>query len=142
MTAQEAWPAVVAGEDAAGFAYSVAGARVPTSDLRAARAGLDAHRANRDRAASLAAQAGGTLPTPAAAYELPFPVGSPGRARELLALVDNRLVALYAEAAEAASGPDRRWAARRAAECATRAVSWGAAPQAFPTGDVAGDPAG
>jgi hypothetical protein len=57
-----------------------------------------------------------------------------------MALVDNRLVGVYADAAEAADGATRRWAARMAAEAATRAVAWGADSQAFPTGgDITGD---
>ena len=138
MTAAEAWAAVVEGEDAAVFAYSVAGARVGASARAEALNGLDAHRAHRGRASALVTAAGGTPPTPAVAYDLPFEVTSRATARALMALVDNRLVGLYADAAEQASGDDRRWAARSAAENATRAVPWGAEPQAFPTGEAVG----
>lgn len=134
----EVWLAVVEGEDAAVFAYSVAGARVGTRARAAALNGLDAHRASRARASSLVVATGGTPPAPASAYELPFAVTSASRARELMALVDNRLVGLYADAAEASSGDERRWAARSAAENGTRAVGWGATPQAFPTAAVPG----
>lgn len=134
MTPVEAWTAVVSGEDAAVFAYSVAGAR---SNSRAkALSGLDAHRANRDRASAMVVESDATPPAPAAAYEFPFAVDSAKAARRLMALVDNRLVALYADAAEASAGAQRRWAARTGAENATRAVSWGAASQAFPTGSA------
>lgn len=136
MTPAEAWAAVVAGEDAAVYAYSVAGARVPAASRSRAVSGLDAHRAHRDRATALLVDAGGTPAPPAAAYQLPIDPTRPRDARRLLALVDNRLVALYADAAEAAEAGSRRWAARMAAEAATRAVVWGAAPQAFPTGDA------
>ena len=71
MTAADAWAAVVAGEDAAIYAYSVAGARVAGRDRRRARAGLDAHRERRARASNLAVAAGGTVPTPLGAYALP-----------------------------------------------------------------------
>lgn len=134
MTPVEAWQAVVAGEDAAVFAYSVAGARVGSGLRTKAVNGLDAHRAHRDRASAMVIATDGTPPPPAAAYEFPFAVDSAATARDLMALVDNRLVALYADAAEAATGTDRRWAARIAAESATRAVSWGAQSQAFPVG--------
>jgi hypothetical protein len=132
MTPSEAWSAVVAGEDAAVYAYSVAGARVAGGARRRALAGLEAHRAHRSRAAGLVAAAGGTAPPAAAAYELPDDVATPAGARATMAAVDNALVATYADAAAASSGADRRWAARSGAECATRAVVWGAAPQAFP----------
>ena len=77
--------------------------------------------------------AGGTPPAAEAAYELPGDVSTRPGARAALASVDNALVAVYADAAAASSGDDRRWAARTAAECAVRAVAWGATPQAFPT---------
>ena len=132
MTPVEAWGAVVSGEDAAIYAYSVAGARVAGGARRRALAGLDAHRASRSRAASLVSAAGGTAPPAAAAYELPADVATPEGARATMASVDNALVATYADAAAASLDADRRWAARTGAECATRAVAWGAAPQAFP----------
>lgn len=136
MTPVEAWSAVVAGEDAAVYAYSVAGARVQGGARSRALAGLEAHRANRSRAAAAVTAAGGAPPTAAAAYELPDDVDSPRGARAVMAGVDNSLVATYADAAAAATAgsDDRRWAARTAAECAVRAVAWGAPAQAFPTG--------
>ena len=133
MTPVEAWSAVVAGEDAAIYAYSLAGAQVPLEARRRALAGLDEHRAARSRAAGLVTAAGGTAPPAAASYDLPGPVSSPRQARDLMAEVDNALVAVYADAAVTVMGPDRLWAARTAAAHAARAVSWGAASQAFPT---------
>jgi hypothetical protein len=137
MSALDAWSAVVAGEDAAVYAYSVAGARVSGGGRRKALAGLDAHRANRSRAASLVTALGGTPPPAAAAYDLPDDVASAAGARAAMAAVDNALVAVYADAASQSADGDRRWAARTAAECATRAVTWGAATQAFPAADSA-----
>jgi hypothetical protein len=134
MTPLAALAAIVGGEDAAVYGYSVAGAHVSGGARTKALAGLAAHRANRDRAAAAIVAAGGTPPPGAIAYDLGGPVTSPAQARDLMALVDNRLVAAYADAAAATVDGERRWAARTAAECATRAVGWGAAPQAFPTG--------
>lgn len=138
MTPQEAWAAVVSGEDGAAFAYSVAGAHLTGAARRRALTGLDAHRTNTWRATSLTVAAGGTAPAGAVAYDLPLDVEAPGNAEALLALVENRLVALYADAAAAATGVDRRWAARTAAECAIRAVTWGAPSQAFPSAPASG----
>ena len=132
MTPAEAWAAVVAGEDAAVYAYSVAGARVSPGDRRRSRTGLDAHRERRARASTLTIAAGGTVPSPLSAYALPDGVDQPRTAARTLAEVDNALVAVYADAAAASQGEDRRWAARSAADCASSAVAWGAAPQAFP----------
>lgn len=132
MTPIEAWSAVVEGEDAAIYAYSVAGGRVSAGARRRALAGLDAHRASRSRAAAAVVAAGGTAPAAPAAFELPDDVATARGARAAMASVDTALVATYADAAAAATGDDRRLAARTAADCAVRAVAWGAAPQAFP----------
>ena len=133
MTPIDAWSSVVTGEDAAVFAYSVAGARVKGSARRRALSGLEEHRANRSQAAALVTAAGGTPPPADAAYALPPDVDTPAGARRVMADVDNALVAVYADAAAAAAGDDRRLAARAGADCAVRAVQWGAPPQAFPT---------
>lgn len=133
MTPIEAWAAVVSGEDAAIYAYSVAGGRVAGADRRQARNGLEAHRQRRSRAAALLAGLGGTPPAGSAAYDLPAAVQRPRGARRLLADVDLALVAIYADAAAAVEGDDRRWAARCAADCASSAVAWGGEPQAFPS---------
>lgn len=133
MTPVEAWSAVVAGEDAAVYAYSLAGALLPTDARRRALAGLDEHRAARSRAAGLVTAAGGVAPPAAASYDLPGPVRTARQARDLMAQVDNALVAVYADAAGATAGPDRLWAARTGAANGARAVTWGAASQAFPT---------
>lgn len=140
MTAQETLAALVAGEDAAIYAYSVAGAHVAGTGRRKALTALDSHQANRDRGASIVVSAGGTPPGSATAYSLPTPIDSAASARSLMALVDNRLVALYADAASVLSGADRRWAARTAVEYATRAVAWGAQSQAFPAGPPISSP--
>jgi len=135
MSAADAMAALVSGEDAAIYAYSVAGARVAGAKRRRALTALDSHQSHRDRAASIIVAAGGTPPGSAVAYTLPAPVDSPSVAKSLMALVDNRLVGLYADAASGLEGAERRWAVRAAIECATRAVTWGTEPQAFPVGD-------
>lgn len=138
MSAEQAWSAVVTSEDAAIYAYSVAGARVASSERRQAQAGLDAHRQRRSRAANLVRESGGSVPAGASAFALPADVDRPRVARRVLADVENALVAVYADAAAAATGPERRWAARAAVDCGVSAVAWGAAPQAFPTAHGSG----
>jgi len=133
MNPVDALTAVVRGEDAAVYAYEVAGARVGRPARRRAVSALDSHRAHRSKAAALLAQAGGSVPGAAPAYELPADVDRPAGAKAALAQVDNALVATYADAAGALAGEQRRWAARAAAEYAASAVSWGAPTQAFPT---------
>ena len=134
QTQKAALTALIAGEDAAIYGYSVGGARVAGSARTRALAALADHRADRDRATSLLTASGSVPPGSAAAYQLPGPIDTPSAARSLMALVDNRLVGLYADAAATLQGEDRRWAVRAAADCAARAVRWGAASQAFPTG--------
>lgn len=133
MTPVDAWIAVVAGEDAAIYAYSIAGGRVSGGDRRRALAGLEAHRRRRSRAASIVTASGGTPPAAAPAYDLPDTVAKARAARRLMADVDVALVPLYADAAGASADDDRRWAARCAADSATSAVAWGSEPQAFPS---------
>lgn len=133
MTPTEAWSAVVAGEDAAIYAYSIAGGRVSGSERRRALSGLEAHRRRRSKAAAIVTASGGTPPPASPAYDLPGNVGRARAARRLLGEVDVAMVAIYADAAAASAAEDRRWAARCAADSATSAVTWGQEPQAFPT---------
>lgn len=126
MSAQ--WEAVVAAEDACLYAYGAAGARLSGPDRRRAERGRAAHLSARAAAATIAS----STSEPAPAYDLGGPVDSPAQARALLARVEMSLSAVYAEAAGASEGSERRSAARAAAECAMRAVDWGAVPQAFP----------
>ena len=130
MNLDEAQSAVVQGEDAAVYAYAIAGARGPAQ--RRALAGLDAHRQARDvAAATLSAP-----PPPASAYSLPIHPDSPSHARELLAYVENALVPVYADLAAVTTGDARRRAVIAAQVCASRAVAWGAPTQAFPQGQL------
>lgn len=132
LTGVEAWTAVVVGEDAAVRAYGIAGAQLSGSDRRFAQSGLDSHRRRRTRAAEAVTAAGGTAPSASDVFALPPRLRRPRVARALLAEVDLALVGVYADAAAASEGEDRRWAARSAAECAAAAVTWGAPTQAFP----------
>ena len=134
MTVPAGLVPLVQGIDAAIYGYSVAGAHVSGSGRRRALEALSALRSTRDRAASIVVAAGGTPPGAAVAYTLPVAVTDARSARELMVIVDNRLVGLAADAAAGLQGGERRWAARTGVEAAMRAVSWGAASQAFPTG--------
>ena len=130
MNHDEAQTAVVRGEDAAVYAYSIAGPRVPAQ--RRALSALDAHRQARDLAAATLS----APPPPASAYALPIQPDTPTHARELLAHVENALVPVYADLAAVTTGDARRRAVIAAQVCASRAVSWGALTQAFPQGQV------
>ena len=131
MTPIEAWSAVVAGEDAAVYAYSVAGARCLGRRAADARSLASTRIApTGSRAAAAVVAAGGTAPPAAAALRAARRHRHAARRHaRLMADVDTALVATYADAAAAASGDDRRWAARTAADCAVRAVVAGAPPR-------------
>lgn len=129
MTSGEAMSKVIEGADAAAYAYGIIGVHLEGVDERRARRALSAHRRARDvwqqRAPSL-------VPAPAA-FDLIEPVAGEAQARALAITVERRLVALYADLASATTGEDRAQAVSDAMACEGRAVTWGAATQAFPS---------
>ena len=60
------------------------------------------------------------------------PVDSPESARALLADVEARLAAAYADLAAEVTSGDRRNAVLSACECSVRSVAWGGPTAAFP----------
>ncbi len=129
-----AWKDIAVGEEAAVYAYGVLAARFPAGDERNRAADLVVvHARARDRArAALAEQ--DSQPDLPAVFEMPFPVDSSTAARRLAALVESRLVDVYASAAPEFEGGERRTVVATGAECAARSVTWGARPAAFPGG--------
>ncbi len=128
MTPTEALAIVVAGENAAVYAYGLLTPRLSSGQKAAARAALDAHRLRRDAGRGRLIAGGATPPAAAAAYDPPFPVTDAAAAVRLAAYVEDRLAGLYAVLASATAGEERRDAALAVQECAVRAVSWGGAP--------------
>ena len=127
-----AWEDVVKGEDAAIYAYGLAGARLTgTARERAMRARGD-HEVSRAHAAQIVTASAGTVPEPAVAYDSGDTPQDAQQSRALLARVELALVPIYAQAAGTSTGADRGYAARSAAACASRATTWGATPEAFP----------
>ena len=121
--------ALVQGEDAAIYAYSIAGARVKATGR--ARAALAEHRAARDAVAA-------NLPSPiepSPAYSLAPDPQTPNQARTLLAQVESGLVPLYAALASAATGDERARAQAAGRACAARAAAWQASPPSAPAAD-------
>ena len=124
MSELDATTVVLAGTDAAVYAYGVVAARLSGSERSRALADMTAHRAARD---SLVAQvtAAGAVPTPAAAaYELPREVVDASSARLVAALVEDRLAGQWAGLAGQSTAADRTSAATAAVACAVRQVSW------------------
>ncbi len=129
---QRSAAAVIAGEQAAAFAYGVAGAHLASGQRAQALAGLDEHRLAATGWAAALRQAGGQSPAAASQYQLPSDVTNAQHATQLLQQVEAALVPLYADLSAASSGDVRSQAISQAMGCATRAVRWGGATQAFP----------
>ncbi|MFM8894099.1 MAG: ferritin-like domain-containing protein [Actinomycetales bacterium] len=129
MTDEEALAAAISGEDACVYAYGGIGAHVKGAGRRKARKALQAHRTWRDLWQSRLP--GAYLPG-SAAYQLPFEVQDTESARRLAVLIEDRMVAIYADLAAATQGDERADAVAAASECATRSVSWGGPSLAFP----------
>lgn len=125
----EALIAAIAGEQAATYAYGLAAPYLSGSDNDLVRGGLVAHQ---QRVTALREQLASTPQPPAPlGFEAP-PVNDESQARQLLAQVELRLCATYADLAAQSTGIARRAAVLTGRECAVRSISWGAAPEAFP----------
>ena len=120
--------AAIAGEDACIYAYGVIGSQVRGAATERARKALLDHRAWRDRLQSQAP----VIVAASIAYDFPFPVEDAASAKLLAVLVENRMVAQYADLAAATAGTAREDAVTAAMECATRAIAWGGITMAFP----------
>ncbi len=121
--------AAIVGEQAALYAYGVAGPHLADADRDMALGGLAAHRA---RILLLRERADDASEPGAAGGYLTGPVESPEQARALLAGVEARLAATYADLAGQCTGSDRTESVLAACECSARAISWGGPPEAFP----------
>lgn len=121
--------AAITGEEAAVYAYGVAGAWLEAADRDQALGGLATHRA---RVLALREMAPDAAESGAAGGYLTGPVNSPESARALLAGVEARLAATYADLASSVTGGDRRNAVLAACECSVRSIAWGAPTAAFP----------
>ncbi len=129
MTADEAVLAAIGGEEAAVYAYGVAGPWLDDRDRDLALGGLAAHRA---RVLALRATAPDAVEVGAPGGFITGPIDSPRAARALLADVESRLTATYADLAASVSGGERRNAVLSACECSVRSIAWGAPTAAFP----------
>lgn len=136
MTRTSALTDLVAAEDAAIYGYGIVAGQLRGAAARRARRILRDHTKLRDQWASALSEAGNPVPTPDVAYALPFAVYSPRAARSLAAVIDERLVGWYAELAAVGLPAERAEAVGLARTCATRAVTWGASPRAFPGDEV------
>lgn len=124
MSEMDAVVTVLAGTDAAVYAYGLVAARVTGDERHRALSAMAAHRAQRDLLRATITRLGGTPPAAAAAYTPPFDVTDASSARRLAALVEDRLAGQWAGLAGASAATARPAAALTAAECAVRSVTW------------------
>ena len=123
---------VLAAEHAAIYAYGVAGAFLPGEMQRDARAADAGHLARRDRLALKLDDAGEIPAAPAPVYDLPGSVTDPATAQGLLAVVEERLCAVWADAVAVRDVGIRELAALAVQDTAVRAARWRGASVAFP----------
>lgn len=121
--------AAILGEEAALYAYGVAGPWLDGADRDLALGGLAAHRA---RVLVLRESASDADESGAPGGFVTGPVDSPAAARALLAGVEARLAAVYADLAAEVTGGERRNAVLSACECSVRSIAWGGPTEAFP----------
>ena len=121
--------AAIEGEQAALYAYGVAGPHLDANDRDLVLGALAAHRA---RILTLREAADDSAEPGAPGGYLTGRIETSDQARALLAGVEARLASAYADLAGAVEGEQRTEAVLAACECATRAVGWGAVPEAFP----------
>ncbi|MEI6231036.1 MAG: ferritin-like domain-containing protein [Actinomycetes bacterium] len=120
---------VLAGEYAAIYAYGVIGAHLKGAEETRALTVMAGHRQKRDQLRAKIIAGGGTPVAAAAIYDLPAEVSTSTQARELAALVEDRLSGQWAGVAAASIDADRATAALVAVECSVRSTSWnGKAP--------------
>jgi hypothetical protein len=129
MSELDSTTVVLAGTDAAVYAYGLVAARVTGSERERALSSMAAHRVQRDSLRARITTLGGTPPAAAAAYTPPFAVTDATSARRLAALVEDRLAGQWAGLAAQVSAAARSGAALTAQDCAVRSVTWsGTAP--------------
>lgn len=127
--ADNALLAVILGEEAALYAYGVAGPWLAGGDRDRALGGLAAHRG---RVLALRETAPDSSESGAPGGFVTGPVDSPESARALLAGVEARLAATYADLAAEVTEGQRRNAVLSACECSVRSITWGGPTAAFP----------
>lgn len=123
---------VLAAEHAVVFGYGVAGARLNGADRERAGSERDRHRARRDKLTELIAGLGGSPAQTAAAYDLPFPVGSATDARALATLLEEGIAAVWADAVLTLGGELRTRAVAGLTEAAVAAATWRGGSVPFP----------
>ena len=130
----EAAERALAIEHEAVYAYGVVGGVLDPGTAEVGRAldGYEAHRARRDRLEDVVQELG-SEPVPAEpGYVLPAPVVDLSSAARLARRVEDRSAVAYAQLVGPSVGDLREVLVDWLTDAATRGLSWGAAPTAFP----------
>jgi len=133
-SAVEAAQAALAAEHVAVYAYGVAGGVLDPSGPEAVRvrSAYEVHRARRDGLETTVRSASAEPAAAEAGYALDRPVRGPAGAVALARTIEDRCAATYAALVAASTGALRSDAVGWLGDAATRGLSWGAAPTAFP----------
>ncbi len=115
------------------YACGIAGAELKGGGRRRAVAQIAEHQQRIQVLAALIQE--DDVPTTPPAFSPPIAIDSARSARASLAQLNNALVGVYADMAASTEGADRAFAVAGAQSSARTAVQWGAASQAFPTGE-------
>jgi Domain of unknown function (DUF4439) len=124
----------LAAEQAASYGYGVVGAHLPQGSALQGTAATDwiMHMRLRDELSALIS-ARGVQPVPAAvAYQLPFPVQSPGEAETLAARLEDGVARAYLGLVALPENGLRNFGAQQVRAAALRAEAWRGSTQAFP----------
>ena len=123
---------VLAAEHAAVYGYGALGARLSGPLRREALAGLDHHRARRDRLRAMVTDRGQRPVESSASYLLPAGLTSPAAAVRLAAELEERVAVAFGILVAAASGDERAFAARALQDAAIRGARWKGGAARFP----------
>ncbi|MGI8577327.1 MAG: ferritin-like domain-containing protein [Nocardioidaceae bacterium] len=137
MTTVAALQSCLAGEHAAIYGYGVVGGALAVTakaspDVALAQASYDVHRRRRDDLTQLVAALGAEPVAAEPGYAMPFEVVDHNGARRLAREIEHSTAATYSMAVASTTAAMRRFTAEALADCATREVTWGAIPEAFP----------
>ena len=128
--------AALTAENTAVYGYGVAGAHLTGAKRAAAIRNWVAHENARDALTAMLTARGGQPVAAAAAYNLPFPVRDASAAMSLVALLEDRVTAVYLGLVALSEPALRAFGAAGARSAALRAAQWRGSTLAFPGLDV------
>jgi Domain of unknown function (DUF4439) len=121
----------LAAEQAASFGYTIVGAHLKTQQPRATSDWI-AHQKARDTLTRLLRQRHSEPPPAPVSYAIPHPVTTPAQAATLAIDLEQKVTAAYLPLVAVTDRELRTLAAGQMRAATLRAISWGAAPTAFP----------